>query len=138
MLRHAFLITAHKDPQLLLRIMELLSSPNHYFIVNIDRKMKEHKKWAKYISGIIPNCFFMHRSVAHGGYSQVSTTIRMLQEASNFQPDYFHLISGQDFPCKSIYEFDRYFERHKGESYMLYDLQSQHAEWSVSKYPPPC
>lgn len=38
MLRHAFLITAHKEPDLLIDLVRLLSAENHYIIVNIDKK----------------------------------------------------------------------------------------------------
>lgn len=38
MLNHAFLITAHAHLPLLEKIIELLSAPNHYFFINIDKK----------------------------------------------------------------------------------------------------
>lgn len=39
-LNHAFLITAHAYPEQLKDIVGLLSAPNHYFFINIDRKAK--------------------------------------------------------------------------------------------------
>ena len=38
MLKHGFLIIAHEHLELLDKIIELLSCPNHYFFINIDRK----------------------------------------------------------------------------------------------------
>lgn len=49
--------------------------------------------------------------------------------------DYFHLISGADFPCKSNDEIDRYFEEHKGKSYMWFDSDEETKEWRKRKYP---
>lgn len=49
--------------------------------------------------------------------------------------DYFHLISGQDFPCKSNKEFDEFFENHKGSSYMLLDSDEYRQKCMERKYP---
>lgn len=49
------------------------------------------------------------------------------------QIDYVHSISGQDYPTKSNYEFDAFFESHPGESYMKYDSSKEHAEWSKTR-----
>ena len=38
MLKHAFLITAHAYFEQLSDIISLLSAPNHYFFINIDKK----------------------------------------------------------------------------------------------------
>ena len=53
----------------------------------------------------------------------------------NAHIDYFHLISGADFPCKSNDEIDRYFETHKGKSYMWFDSDEETTEWRKRKYP---
>jgi len=135
LLKHAFLITAHKDPNLLLKIMKLLSSENHYIIVNLDKKMSGYKEIASKIFQIVPNSTFIFNNVAHGGYSQIATTLKMLRIAQKYDVDYCHLLSGQDFPCKTNPEFDNYFVLHNGESFMWYDTPEQHELWSQSKYP---
>ena len=40
-LRHAFLITAHRDPELLVDLVRLVSREDCYVLVNIDRKSKQ-------------------------------------------------------------------------------------------------
>lgn len=37
-MKHAFLITAHAYFEQLCDIIELLSTPNHFFFINIDKK----------------------------------------------------------------------------------------------------
>lgn len=133
-LKHVFMITAHKEPDLLLKIMMLLSSEHHYFIVNIDSKMADHKAIASKIKHIVPNSTFLFKRISHGGFSQVATTLKMLQIAKQFDPDYCHLLSGQDYPVKTISEFDQFFECHNGESFMWFDTKEQHEKWSISKY----
>ena len=59
------------------------------------------------------NCYFLkgkeNMEVAHGGYSQIDCTLRLLRKAYDAGMDYFHLISGQDYPCRSNEEFDAFF-----------------------------
>ena len=44
--------------------------------------------------------------------------------------DYFHLISGHDYPCRSNADFDAFFESSpSGRSYMHFDSDEQHEEW---------
>lgn len=40
-LRHAFLIIAHKDPELLIDLVRLVYGENRCVLVNIDRKSKQ-------------------------------------------------------------------------------------------------
>lgn len=44
--------------------------------------------------------------------------------------DYVHSISGQDYPIVNNEEFDKFFDEHNGESFMLYDKPSEHMKWS--------
>lgn len=66
-----------------------------------------------------------------GGYSLVDCTIRLLKKAiERDNIDYIHLISGQDYPIVNNNDFDAFFEKHNGESFMLYDKPEEHIEWS--------
>lgn len=49
--------------------------------------------------------------------------------------DYFHLISAADYPCKRNEEFDKFFEHHNGQSFMLFDSEKETIEWRKRKYP---
>lgn len=133
-MKHGFLITAHRDPDQLFELMSLLESTNHYFYVNIDRKMSNYKAIAKYIKSQIPNSKFTHMEVSHGGYTQIECTLNLLKLAAQDNLDYYHLISGQDFICQSNSEFDNYFENANGKSFMLYDNEEQHNRWIQTKY----
>lgn len=44
--------------------------------------------------------------------------------------DFIHSISGQDYPTVGNDVFDQFFEKHNGESFMLYDKPKEHDEWS--------
>lgn len=140
MLKHAFLITAHAYFEQLTDIISLLSSPNHYFFVNIDKKTNGGGRYMKECSERFHNVFFLEgkerMAVAHGGYTQIECTLRLLHKAYDMGCDYFHLISGQDYPCRPNVELDRFFEEHVGRSYMQIEDDAYHRKCMESqKYP---
>ena len=67
MLKHGFLIIAHRDPEQLYDLLRLLQAENHYFFINLDKKMKNYKTVMSRILSDIPNVTFEHMEVAHGG-----------------------------------------------------------------------
>lgn len=79
--------------------------------------------------------FYHDINVNWGGFSQIQCTINLLQAAFNDNMDYYHLISGQDYPCKSNQEFDAFFEKNKGKSFMYYDTEKEAKLWRLEKYP---
>lgn len=84
MLNHAFLITAHAYFDQLEEIIGLLSAPNHYFFVNIDRKARANA-FMEQCKRKFPQVSFLEgrdrMEVAHGGYSQIEVTLRLLCKA---------------------------------------------------------
>ena len=128
-MKHAFLLITHAYLPQLERIIELLSSPNHYFFINIDRKTREGDEFIMRHTQNPPNVFFLEgkarMAVAHGGYTQVECFMRLLKQAVQYDIDYFHLISGQDYPCRPNEEFDAFFEKNSGRSYMHMDSEQE-------------
>lgn len=60
--------------------------------------------------------------------------MRLLKYASQHGMDYFHFISGQDYPCRPNDEFDAFFERNVGHSYMQMDSLQNAEKWQKGKY----
>lgn len=136
-MNHVFLIAVHKMPELLFRSLRHLEAENHYFIVNVDRKadcQKEFYAGLKKIKNVIKITNF---SVAHAGLTQVTTTVQQMQYCVDYpiQFDYYHLISGQDYPVVSNRLFDQKFETDKPYSYLKIDTPEELAVWRKSKYP---
>lgn len=136
-MNHGFIITVHNYPELLKEIIDLLSCPNHFFFINIDKKIDDSP--FKKILNNVPNVYFTEGKqrvkVNNGGFSQIQATINLLNIAHKQNLDYIHFISGQDYPCVSIKEFDDFFIKNEGISYMHYDSPEEIKEWTVSKYP---
>ena len=138
MLRHGFLIIAHSYLDHLGKIIDVLSSPNHFFFINIDKKDVDGDAFMKKYADR-ENVFFLsgdeRMEVAHGGYTLVECTMRLLRMAMKNGMDYCHLISGQDFPCVGNECFDKFFVEHNGYSYMYMDSEECRKEYIKKKYP---
>ena len=136
-MKHAFIIQVHNYPEQLKEIVDLLRSPNHYFFINVDKKVDD-APFVKELSGY-PNVFFAHGkeriSVNHAGFSQILCTLRLLRKALSMDMDYYHSISGQDFPCVDNKTFDNFFETCGNRSYMHYDSPEEAKKWAKDKYP---
>lgn len=94
--RHAVLILAHTQPELLRLLVDALDSPHIDVFVHVD----EH-------SGLQTHHFRARHSALHmttgraawAGYSLVRAEFRLLERAVRTDSyDYLHLISGQDLP----------------------------------------
>ncbi len=112
-MKHAFLITAFKDPEHLSFLIDELVKYNSEIYVHIDKRTAELKTnlTLKYSSfkniHILPHPVKVHWS----GFSHLNAILILLNEAYNDQNNsYFHLISGQDIPLKDKKEFELFFE----------------------------
>ena len=139
-MNHAFLIIAHSNPIFLKKIIEQLWSMNHFFFIHIDKKQPlDNFKMIKEIHNG-KNIFFLtgknRISISWGGFSLILCELNLLNEALKAKPviDYFHLISGADYPCKSNKEFDAFFEQNKGRSFMHFDSEIEIGMWNKTKY----
>lgn len=89
---------------------------------------KEHHPKIRYMEKKI--------KVHHGGFSQIESTILLLNLSYNDNEhdyDYFHLISGQDYPIISESGFNDLFNDNT-RSYMMYDTDEEIRCWRKNKY----
>lgn len=122
MKNHCFLILAHKQPELLRRIVSVLASPNHYFVINVDSKCKNIQEFYDKLDGI-SNVSIVSYSVFHCDYSHLVALLEMFKVAMTIgNIDYYHVISGQDYPLRSNSQFDEFFEKNN-HSYMYLSLE---------------
>ena len=71
MKQHIFLFQVHKQPELFGRIIKILASPNHHFLVNVDSKVKNLSDFIESVKGINNVHWVSKRvSVFHGGPCQ--------------------------------------------------------------------
>lgn len=114
----AYLVIAHKNPQLLKRVIRTLSSENCAFFIHIDRKssMKEFSC----IEG--DNVFFSKERIPvyWGQFSQVQAELLLLRQALGMTQDYgyFVLMQGSDYPLKSSAYIHKFLEENRGLEFM--------------------
>jgi len=115
-MKHAILITCYQDIDFIRQIVEYFDADFDFFI-HVDKKCKE--KYA------LKNTSHMHvyriYKVFWGGLSHTKAISFLMREAINKGSyDYFHLITGSDFPTKPLPEFKRFFEQHNGQNFIEY------------------
>lgn len=110
MSRHAFLIMAHGNWQVLRILLELLDDARNDVFLHIDIKtqpppaiMEYRPEWSTFKT--IPS-----REVFWADYSQVRVTLDLLRQATGQGVHtYYHLLSGADLPLKSMDHIHEYF-----------------------------
>jgi len=101
--RHAYLIMAHHEPDILKTLLQLLDDPRNEIFLHIDKKsdvlraadMQEVLHASKL--HLIPSM-----RICWGGDSQIKCELQLLECAVKNGPyAYYHLLSGVDLPIKS-------------------------------------
>jgi hypothetical protein len=115
----AYLILAHTRPRQLANLVQALMDENVYFIIHIDKKMRS-EKFIETLP-VSDHVFFSRRvKVSWGGFGMIEAVVEMLRTMyeRRIQPDYVHLLSGQDFPLKSNQEIFQFFHENCGRNFL--------------------
>ena len=117
--KHAYLIMAHGNWQVLEKMMELLDDERNDFFLHLDSShgaIPDPTKWItkSTVTIIEENC------IRWADYSQIDTELQLFKKAylSRNGYSFYHLLSGSDFPIKPknyIYDF---FENNIGKNYI--------------------
>lgn len=118
-MKHAFLILAHTDFDVLLRLLACLDDTRNDIYLHFDRKVKE-----------MPTCrtknatlnILNHRiDVRWGDFSMVKAEMLLFQTAYHHGPyQYYHLLSGVDLPLKSQDYIHQFFDDNNGKEFIGY------------------
>jgi len=116
-MKQAILITAYKDLDFITQVISVFDDDFTFFI-HIDKKCKEDfTVFSKY-----KNVFLFNKyRIEWGGSNHLMAILLLIKEAHKTgQFDYYHLITGSDYPIKPLSEFKAFFEVHKNENFMEY------------------
>lgn len=122
-MKHAFLIIAHNNFEILKRLLGILDHKNSAFFIHIDKKVAIDKKDLLSFVKCSQIVFIKSKKIVWGGYSQVDCEIRLLKESTKGKFDYYHLLSGVDMPLKTITEIYSFFEVNEGKEFIHFDSQ---------------
>ena len=118
--KHAYLIIAHNQPQLLKMLCQLLDHPCHDIFIHVHAEAKgfdfEEIKNSVKESQLT---FIPRQVVRWGGYSLVDCEMRLLKAAQqNGEYSYYHLLSGADLPLRNAQQLYDYFEGQQGREFV--------------------
>lgn len=141
MMNHAFLVMAHNNYPLLGRILRKLDHPKNTIYLHIDAK----SKFCDEDLAMLQSCcsssalhLVQRHNVVWGGYNQIHCELRLLEAAVRDQHDYYHFISGVDFPIKPMNDIHRFFTEHNGQQFVHFCdeafTKKQHVRFSLNHY----
>lgn len=115
MKKHAYLIMAHTQPELLKKLVRLLDDERNDIYIHIDSKAEDFPLEEIKKAVVHGDCIFTERTnVTWGDYSQINCEMVLLKEAVKKEHSYYHLLSGMDLPIKTQDEIHRFFDVHYG------------------------
>ena len=118
-MRIAFLMQCHKNSEQINLLLDALNHPMVDVFVQVDKKSQEIRNRITQRKGVYILPEQQCVDVQWAQYSQVEASLRLLDAAVNGGGyDYYWLISGQDFPLRSVDRIVEYLEAHRGSSFI--------------------
>ena len=111
-MKHAYMIMAHNQVELLKILLKMLDIEENDIIVHLDKKCNIKESELEVIPQKASIYFVDGVSVMWGGYSQIEAELRLMEKARNIGSHcYYHLLTGVDLPLKPIKEINEFFEK---------------------------
>ena len=123
MKKHAYLIMAHTQPELLKILLKRLDDVRNDIYLHIDKKAADYP--VDEVVSVLENasCTLTERTdVKWGSYSQIHCEMVLLKEAVKKEHSYYHLLSGMDLPIKTQDEIYAFFDKYDGLEFVDEDL----------------
>lgn len=121
MIKQAILITAYKNYH---HLEELITFFDHNFelYIHIDKKSKiSEQELSKFRANNNVRLVSQKYRVNWGGFNHLKSILYLVEQAlKNSENQYFHLITGHDFPIKKVKEFVNYFNNNKHIEHINY------------------
>lgn len=120
-MKHAFLIMAHTNYNLLGRLLKKLDHSDNTIYIHIDAKSPFSAEDRDFLVGCCrySEIVMVDRYHANwGGYSLIDIELRMLECASSGNYDYYHFLSGADFPIKPMEYIHTFFHKNAGYEFV--------------------
>lgn len=136
-MKYAYLVAAHNQIGLLCKLLKALDDINNDIYLHIDIKAGEID------FSVLEKCLTKsklyllgRRSITWGAFSQINLELDFLKASIGKNYDYYHYISGVDFPIKSMKEIDAFLTEHKGKEFIHFDkkLDMEMIEYRIARY----
>ena len=124
-MRQAILITAYRDMPQLQRLIDYFDDDFELF-VHLDKRYREDVSWTK---GLPHVHLYRRYAVEWGDYRHLMAIVRLMHEAYGHSDlEYFHLITGSDYPTMPLAQFKAFCEAHRTDNYLEH-FPLPHADW---------
>ena len=133
-MQFAYLILAHKNPEQEARLVDRLNGPGASFFIHLDRRagIDLDRQIASHIR-TNPTLTFVKRHPCYwGAFSIVRATLECVKAAvdSAIPFDRAFLLSGQDYPIKSMEQIEAFLTQHRDREFMEYFALHQPNRWT--------
>ena len=123
-MRIAYIISAYKLPEQLVRLVQKLYKDGTSFLIHVDKKTDEGT-YAKMTGPLraYAHVHFLDRHVCYwGDFGHVRATLKGIQRIlrHDIPCDYVILLTGQDYPIKSNQHIHEVLEESQGQSFIHY------------------
>ena len=128
-MKHAILITAYKDLFFIKKIIDYFDE-DFVFFIHIDKKCLENHLFLTQCKNVY---LYKKYKVEWGGSNHLLAINYLIIKAIKLQKfDFYHLITGSDYPIKSLANFKLYFEEHSDENFIEF-FSIPHENWIPEK-----
>lgn len=129
--KHAYLIIAHNEFEVLEALLRMIDDERNDIYLHIDSKVQNIEKLEleKNIEKSKLIILEERISVTWGDYSQIACELKLLKEATKTEYDYYHLLSGVDLPIKTQDEIHDFFDKCGKKQLLHIDAPTLSAEY---------
>ena len=116
-MKHAWLVIAHNEFEILQLLLDALDGPEDDIFVHIDKKVRVLPllRPRKSTLRVLEN----RLDVRWGNVSQIQCELALMEEAQKYGPyGYYHIISGTHLPLQNKETIHAFYESHKGHELM--------------------
>lgn len=135
--RHAYLVMAHHEFELLKTLLLMLDFEMNDIYVYVDANSAFPDSLRAEMDRVVKKgrLFWANRqNITWGGYSQIACELSLLKMATKTHHQYYHLLSGCDLPIKKNEEIVTFFRENAGKIFLACDKNDAKWSYKVSQY----
>lgn len=132
MLKHAYLIIAHNEFEVLQKLIFALDDYRNDIYIHFDAKVEIIPKIDCQYSAL----FILHDriNVTWGDVSQIQAEYKLWEAAVVYKYSFYHLISGTHFPLKGNSDLYMYFEKHGKSIFHSMETSTEEIDMKIRRY----
>jgi len=134
-MKHAYLISAYKNPEQVHRLISTLDADNTFFFLHIDKKFDDKPFREKLIDLSDKIQYLKRERIEWGGFGIVKAAVtgfKAIDKAGGF--DYLHFMTAQAYPIKPRNKTEDFFIENYGKSFINHYSLPRGWQYRINKY----